>query len=142
MTKDSKVMFSQFLEKTISQKDVSLVVAKDSKEIKDFEAVLIGDGFKMVHSISDILSALNKPTKTVKIYISPDHGNVKALYDFLVQYPTGQIEIFNDKQMKSEILHPEYTNSSIVLLILKDELKRLELSNFALAQYTGLAFQS
>ena len=142
MTNDSKVVLSQFLEKTLSQKDVSLVVARDSKEIKAFEAVLVGEGFKMVNHISEILSALNNPSKSVKLYISPDHGNVKALYDFLIQYPTGQVEIFNDKQMQSEILHPEYTNSAIVLLILKDELKRLELSNFAFAQYAGLAFQS
>lgn len=142
MEDNLKIELAQFLQKIASQKDVSLMIAKNSKEIKAFETALIGQGFKMVGNILELISALNSPAKPARLYISPDHSNVKPLYDFLVQYPTGQVEIFDDKEMKSKVFNPDYANSAVVLLISSEELKRLESNNFSFLQYTGLAFQN
>lgn len=142
MNNTLKATVSQFLEKTVSQKDVSILIAKDSTEIDAFEKALIGQGFEIVTSVSKLVSLVSDNSKPAKVYISPDHGNVKALYDFLVQYPTGQVEIFDGREMKSKVFQPSYTGSAIVLLILKEELQKFELKNFAFLQYTGLAFQN
>lgn len=143
MKKNLNQSFIDFLEKTVGQNEVALVIADGSQEISQFEAVLSGEGFKMVRNIHDLIEMIEETSSRRKIvYISPDHGNIKNLYDFVIQYPTGQVEISDSKTPQSKVIFPNYPNLSVVVLVLKEELQKFELANFSFLQHVGLTLQN
>ena len=66
----------------------------------------------------------------------------KDFYDFLVQYPTGQIEIFDNSTMESKTISPDYANSCKIFLVLKEDLNKLQEKGWDILANTGLAYQS
>jgi hypothetical protein len=125
----------EFLNITFGSKEVGLMIAQDSHELESFISSAEGFGFKRFRGLPDLF-------ELSKIYVVADESLEKDVYDFIVQYPTGQIEIFDSKISQSRTLSPDYNNSAIVVIVLKESLNKLEAKGFDLLASVGPAFQT
>ncbi len=124
-----------FLAVTAGSKDTGLIIAKDAKELENMAQSLDSRCFKKAENIPSLFAFR-------KSYLIVNENSAKDAYDFAVQYPTGQVEIFNKGQMKSETFSPDYGSLNLVLLVARDDLKKLEAKGFGLRSAVGPAFQS
>ena len=118
-----------------NSKEPGLIIAKDDAELLDFLRIMNEQGFKQSRNIDDLL-------KTSETYFIIKEDLDKDVYDFIVQYPTGQIQVFNKELMKSEIISPDYENSALILAITKDTLENISSKGFDILSITGPAYQS
>jgi hypothetical protein len=135
----SQNTFKKFLDFTPSQREVSLAIAQDKKELEQFQKILDKQGFKQAKTIAGLISETGDASENY--YICKD-GVDKETYDFLVQYPTGQIEFFGKDKMKSKIVFPCYNNSAAVFLIDKKNLLKSQKQGFNILNHAGLAYQN
>jgi hypothetical protein len=131
----NKKSFSQFLNIASGQKEVSITIAKNQKEQDDFIKILSENGFKKSDAVYELL-------ENPKTYFVASKNIDKNIYDFIVQYPTGQVEIFDKNIMKSNLYTPEYKDKVVIIVALKNNLKKLQKKNFDLLALTGPAYQS
>ena len=135
MTNKNKEAFSKFINFSFGQKEASIVIAKNKKEQEEFVNFLEEIGFQNA-------DAVYKFQENLKTYFI-SQGNIdKDIYDFMAQYSTGQIEIFDKNNMKSNIYTPDYTGKAIIIIALNNNLKKLKKNNFDLLAISGLAYQS
>ena len=125
--------FNDFLE-TVSGREVALAIAKDENELKEFSQSMNELGFKEAEKTPDLLSY-------PKSYMVAKDDMGKDIYDFAVQYSTGQVEIFDKDKMRSETLSPDYKNSA-VLLIDEKVLNRLSAEGLDLLSVAGPAYRT
>lgn len=130
----NKESIEEFLSVIIGSREVGLVIAKNEAEISSFAKAMDRFDFKRSENIADLF-------KSPKTYFVADGNLDKDVYDFIVQYSTGQVEIFDKKLMQSLTLSPDYKNSAIVLLVDKDNLNKIQEKGFDLLSSTGPAFQ-
>ncbi|HBW74126.1 MAG: hypothetical protein UX10_C0023G0008 [Candidatus Magasanikbacteria bacterium GW2011_GWA2_45_39] len=131
----NKASIEEFLSVILGGKEVGLVIAQNDAEISSFAKAMDRFDFKRSENIADLF-------KSPKTYLVAGGNLDKNVYDFIVQYPTGQVEIFDKKLMQSQTLSPDYKNSAIVLLVDKDNLNKIQERGFDLLSSTGPAFQS
>lgn len=131
--------FGDFLSKTISQIEVSIIIANGKDEAVDFEKKLDMFGFQKAKTIHDIIGIVESPNK---VYLNLNNGFDKDTYDFLVQYPTGQIELFDNKQMKLEVASPTHKDVAVVFLVSKDMLRKIESNGYNIRSAVGMAYQN
>lgn len=125
----------EFLTVTAGSKEMGLIIAKDASELEGFVRSLDGMGFKRSEKVADL-------SKLQKSYFVIDEGAAKNAYDFAVQYPSGQVEIFDKELMQSQSFSPDYGSLNLVLLVVKDDLNKLQTKGFDLLSAVGPAFQS
>jgi len=138
-TAEPKQSFSQFIEYSISQKEVLLVIVKTIEELKRLQRSLQRYKFKKT---KNPLELLKKVKGSVKTYFVVENNLDKQLYDFLLQYPTGQIELFDQEKMQSVTHSPNYKNSSVILLITKGALRKAQKKGFNVLANVGLTYQA
>ena len=136
---ENTAQFSLFLSHAISQKEVSLVIARDEKENTAFEKILTENGFQEAKTSFELLE---KARTRVKTYLNLNDNFSKQVYDFLTQYPTGQIELFDNEQMGSKVVFPAYENGAVVFLVSKNNLLEIEKKGFRIREAVGMAYQS
>ncbi len=135
----NQTTFTDFLSFTHHQKEVSVVIAKNEAELKELKNTLDSQGFMQLADSPELLRYVSAPSKVYFLI----HGNLpKRVYDFLVQYPTGQIEIFDKSQMKSTLIKPVYKDVSVILLLTKEQLISIQKGGYQILEHTGLAYQS
>jgi hypothetical protein len=66
----------------------------------------------------------------------------KELYDFILQYPTGQIEIFDKDKFQSKSISPLYRDVSIVVLTTKQTLMNMQKKGYKLLENVGITYQN
>jgi len=132
-TKNASI--SEFLAVMAGSKEIGLAIAKDNKELESFAQAMDDMDFKHVEEISDLV-------KFPKTYLTVREDMDKNVYDFAVQYPTGQVEIFDKELMRSQTFSPDYKNLSLVFLVAKDDLNKLKTKGFELLSCVGPAYQS
>lgn len=132
-TKNASI--SEFLAVMAGSKEIGLAIAKDNKELESFAQAMDDMDFKHVEEISDLV-------KFPKTYLTVREDMDKNVYDFAVQYPTGQVEIFDKELMRSQTFSPDYKNLSLVFLVAKDDLNKLQTKGFELLSCVGPAYQS
>lgn len=125
----------EFLSAMEGAKEVGLVIAKNNEELLNFVEAMDSAGFKRSEGTADLL-------KSPKTYFVADENLNKDVYDFIVQYSTGQVEIFEKKLMRLQTLFPDYKNSAVVLLVDKNNLNKIQEKGFDLLSATSPAFQS
>lgn len=124
----------EFLNVTAGSREIGLIIAKDSEELDNLTHSLNELGLKPSEKVTDLLTLK-------KSFFVIEGAEAKDAYDFALQYPSGQVEIFNKKEMKSEIFSPDYANLNIIFLVQKGELKKLESSGLNFLSITGGAYQ-
>lgn len=131
--------FTDFLKHSLSQKEISLAIAKDDQELNQFQESLHHAGFKKAYDIPEILNDMKENSK---VYYFIDEKFPKALYDLVIQYPTGQVETFDVHSMKSTVVTPSYDKSAIILLVTKDTLAYFQTKGYSILEKVGIAYQS
>jgi len=131
--------FDNFVKFTFSQKEVSLVIAKDKIELANFVKTLESKDFKQVTDISDLFKDIIKPAK---IFLVTKDILSKDMYDFVAQYPTGQVEIYDKFNLKSQMVIPTYQGVSIIFIITRESLGKTQASGFRLLEQVGISYQS
>ena len=114
------------------------MIAKNEEELKEFEELLDKHHYKKATYVSQLLLYIDSPSK---IYFHINSNVPKELYDFVLQYPTGQVEIFDTKKMSSTTVAPIYNDVSIILLITKERLSQIQKGEFQILSIVGLTYQ-
>lgn len=130
--------FREFLGFTISSKDVSLVIAKDDSELKEFVVELKNDQYRYLKDIWEIMDFAENSGKGC---FAMDDTLEKELYDFVIQYPTGQVEIWDEARNDFRVSNPKYEDVSLVFLITKQDLENIKKQGFEILSKVGLAYQ-
>ncbi len=125
----------EFLTVTAGSKEMGLIIAKDASELEGFARSFDRMGFKRSEKVTDFF-------KLQKSYFVIDEGAAKDAYDFAVQYPSGQVEIFDKERMQPQSFSPDYGSLNLVLMVVKDDLNKLQTKGFDLLSAVGPAFQS
>ncbi len=125
----------EFLSWMTGSREVGLAVAKDQTEFENFAEALNRNGFKKSENVLGLL-------EVKKTYFIADQNTAKDIYDFVVQYPTGQIEIFDKKIMQSRTFSPSYKDLAVVLLVDQDNLNKLQAKGFNFLSASGPAYRS
>jgi hypothetical protein len=125
----------EFLNVTAGSKEMGLIIAKDVSELTGFTQSLEEFGFEQSKVVADL-------SKMHKSYFVIDEVSVKDVYDFAVQYPSGQVDVFNKEQMKSQSFSPDYGRLNLVLLVEKSVLHTVQTKGFDFLSVVGPAFQS
>lgn len=131
--------FDDFLKFTPSQKDVSLAIAKDDSELTELMTKLEEKGFRQAVDTSDLFKQITQPSKS---FFVAKESLSKDMYDFVVQYPTGQVEIYDKFNLKSQTVTPSYKDVTIIFLITKEVLKKAREAGFMLLEKVGITYQS
>ena len=134
-----KNTLDDFLKYVISQKEVSLILAKDDEELKKLTEKLEKAGFRQAVDTSDLFKQITKASKT---FVAVKDSLSKDLYDFAVQYPTGQVEIYDKFNLKSQTVIPTYKDVSGVYALTKATLKKTQESGFRILELMGITYQS
>lgn len=111
-----------------------MAIAKDENELKEFSQSMNELGFKETDKITDLLSH-------PKSYLVAEEDMSKNIYDFAIQYPSGQVEMFDKNHMNSRIFSPDYKNN-VVLLINEKVLNKLLAEGLDLLSAAGPAYRS
>ena len=128
--------FKQFLNLTIGQKEVSLVIARNESELKEFQEILKKE--KILESKSAAELARNiKDNKRNFLMLGSD---IKPEYDFIVQYPTGQIEFFDHNTMQPTVYSVEHQDAGIIFLATDEILKNISI-NYNILERVGLTYR-
>jgi len=133
-----KQKFSTFLDDALSQKEVSFIIAEHENELSQFQRWLDDKGYQGVEGATKLLS-MAKHNK--KLYLTLDSEDAKNDYDFAVQYPTGQVELFDPKAMKGMTEIVEYKDRSVIFLVTKHHLSQIEKQNYNFLSIVGIAFR-
>lgn len=134
-----KQSFTKFIEYSIFQKEVCLVIVKTKEELKRLQRNLQRSKFKKAKTP---LELLEKVESQVKTYFVVESNLDKQLYDLILQYPTGQIELFDQENMQSRVVVPDYKDSSVILLITKGALRKAQKKGFNVLAIVGLTYQA
>lgn len=134
----NKEEFGKFIEYTIGAKDISLVIAQDNKELKEFVLELKNNSYKYLKDIWEVMDFAKSDGKGC---FAMDDSLEKDLYDFIVQYPTGQVEIWDQEKNDFRVLNPKYEGVSLVFLITKHDLENIKEQGFEILSKVGLTYQ-
>lgn len=122
-----------------SQREVSLMVARDAAQITEFAEELLVEGFIHASTTEDLINWIEAASK---VYYIVNGALPKQIRDIVVQYPTGQIEVEINNSLQPKILAPTYRNTALVLLISQQDLIHVEESGGDLLSNTGLTYRS
>lgn len=131
--------FDDFLKFVNSQKEVSLAIAKDETELAQLANKLEEHKFRQAVDTSDLFKQITQPSKS--FFVAKENLS-KDMYDFAVQYPTGQVEIYDKFNLKSQTVTPSYKDVAVVFLITKDTLKKVQETGFMLLEQVGITYQN
>jgi hypothetical protein len=125
---------SEFLSRSLSQKEVSLIIVASGDVTKDAVRELESKGFSSFKKLGDL-------GRGGKHYFLVDSANAKRAYDLAREYGTGQVTCFNSATGTPAWTTPTYKDSAFVLVIVKDDLISAEKAGLDLLSASGLAFQ-
>lgn len=133
----NKEEFEKFLGFTAGAKDVSLVVG-DEKQLEEMVKELAKAGFD---DVVDVWGLMKLEEKDGKGYLVLNDGIEKEVYDFVAQYPTGQVQIWDSEKNDVVILDPVYEKVSVLLLTTEENLKKIETEGYLLMDKVGLVYR-
>lgn len=125
----------EFLTITAGTKEIGLIIAKDASELAFLTRSLDERGFKQSKIVASLLDLQG-------CYFLLNEFVAKDAYDFAVQYPSGQVEIFDKSQMQSHSYSPNYSSLNPIFLVIKEDLHKLQAKGFDLLSVVGPAFQT
>lgn len=131
--------FSDFINRTPSQREVSLIVAKDDQELTTFQTILQNRGFRQTVGVHQLLTNITFPSK---VFCIVNSSLPKEVYDFIVQYPTGQIEMFDKDRMIGKVTKPSYEDVSVVFILTKENLSNVQKNGYRLLENVGITYQN
>ena len=134
-----------FLPLVKGQKEISLVIAKDGKELDSFVQVVVNSAFSKAGDVFSLMTALKNGGHYYFVLTDKsvsDDKVFKDIYDFIVQYPPGSIQIFDQEKMESVVLSPNYEDISVIILLIQENLDLISKNGFSVLDKIGLTYRS
>ncbi len=131
----------EFIHYLPGHKEVALVLSRDAVELADLAEALAIHGFSPTYSVQEWLTK-SQEESTYLLADGVKEGEAKDLYDLAVQYPTGQVQVWNPATSALVSVPLSYQGTPPVLLTTLQNLHTLEAQGFDLRSASGLAFQS
>ena len=125
---------SKFIQVVTGAKDIGLIIGDTEKDTTNYSFHLKEAGFQPSITVDQLF-------KQEKSFVVLAESTDKDILDFIAQYPTGQIEIFDGELMQSRIISPDYTKRGFVVLITKDTMEKLDERGYSIRSYVGPALQ-
>jgi len=130
----------KFISHCVPSKDIHLLIAQNNNEFFNIEETLKKHKYHKCIDINQFIDSLNTYQK---IYLTVDNLLDKTLYDFICQYPTGQISLSIPEKGGNISINPDYKSTSILILITKENLfSKVEKDKFTLLDKVGMVFQT
>lgn len=126
----------KFLEMTNSSTEPCLMIAQNEQELATIENEVSDFGFQKTKNIKEIVNAIKSGNK---IYFTLDDTLESDVYNILAQYPTGQVITYDGQQ--NIVANPDYKKGSVLILITKENLEKIEKSEKSLLRIIGLTWQ-
>jgi len=137
-----KHSFSEFLEHIFLAREVPIIIAEDQDELHEYSHLLDQAGYHEQESVYHLIQVSQSPTKDYLVLDDHHPYTIKQAYDFVVQYPTGQIEVSDQVTLQKAVFSPNYQESTCLLLITHRELQKVESTGLEFLSHTGMAYQS
>lgn len=134
-----RLKLRQFIKDTKGQKELSLILAKSDEDFTRYQSILTEDGYV---GSDDIYATLFHLEKHKNIYLVINNKSAKALYDFAMQYPTGQVNVLNPGNMENKSFNPDYKNHSLILLTTSTYLEHITKHNLDFLNIVGMVYRS
>lgn len=134
-TQTTKDGLADFVHVAFGSKEVGLALAENAKELVEFSQALDSMGFTRAEDVSGL-------TERPKVYLVLGKDMEKGVYDFAVQYPTGQVEMFDGDAMRSRVMTPDYRNTAVILLASKKDIAASRARGFDILAVAGPAYRS
>ena len=112
------------------------MIAQDEQELATIEKEVRDFGFQKTKNIREIFNAIKNGNK---IYFTLGETLGSNVYNILAQYPTGQITAYDGQ--KNLVANPDYKKGSVLILITKENLEKIEKSEKSLLRIAGLTWQ-
>ncbi len=128
---------NKFLEMTNGSIEPCLMITKDESELTAIENEVNNFGFKKTRDAEEIFNGIKSGNK---IYFIFDKTFENDLYNILTQYSTGQINIYDGQE--NFVTSPDYKKGSVLILITKVNLEKIEASQMSLLRIVGLTWQN
>ena len=132
----------EFLQYLPGQKEIALVISHDSKELGSFTELLEAQGFVPAYSVIEMLQSVKGGKGMYLLADSSLEGQPKELYDLAAQYPTGQVQIWDDEKKVMVTISPSYTGLPPIFLTNIQNLTEFEGRGFDFRRHSGLAYQT
>ena len=100
-------------------REIGLIVLDEIEKRSSVIDDLTEFGYTWAESAMDVL-------KESMSFVVVTPQNVKEMYDVLVQYGTGQVEIFRSEDMESEVYTPEYREDAHYYVISAEDLAEMQ----------------
>jgi len=136
----NKQKFLNFVNYTGGVKEISLILANDEEELKEYESELIKNNFSKIFDLAGLSKAVATRGRFY-FFLKSSDSDLKNIYDLSVQYPTGQVEIFNTVDYKMEVINPNYDKLAIVFIVLKTEAEKINFQYNNFFNVLGLTYQ-
>ncbi len=133
--------FNEFIEISGFSKEVPLIIAEDEDELHQYRAQLQKAGYEEQESVYHLVQASHKGSKNYLVLDGHHPFTLKQAYDFVVQYPTGQIEVSDQVTMQKAIFSPNYKENRTVLLVTKRELAEIQKTGLTFLSRVGATYQ-
>jgi len=125
-----------FLKMTNGSTELCLMIARDEQELATIEKEVSDFGFQKTKNIRGIFNSIKSGNKIYFILGETFRNNV---YNILIQYPTGQVTVYDGQ--KNLVANPDYKKGSVLILITKENLEKIEQSEKSLLRIVGLTWQ-
>jgi len=126
----------KFLKLTNGSQETCLMIAESDKDFVAIEKEIANFGFKKSQNIRDIFNSIRDGKKT---YFTLNDSIGNNIYNILAQYPTGQVTAYDGQD--NLVANPNYKKGSVLILITKENLEKIEQSEKSLLKIAGLTWQ-
>lgn len=126
----------KFLEMTNGSTELCLMIVQNEQELATIENEVSDFGFQKTKNIREIFNAIKSGNKIYFILGETIESNV---YNILAQYPTGQVTAYDGQN--NLVANPDYKKGSVLILITKENLEKIEKSEKSLLRIAGLTWQ-
>ena len=139
MKQEDRVAFTKFLEQIISSREVSLAIAPDAESLAELVEFVSARGLTRCENAFDIVRTIQAQRYVVFITLTTDLP--KLLYDFVVQYPTGMVQLSDPETLAQVVAHPSWENNAVLVLATKKAMEAAQTKGFLLLESVGMCWQ-
>ncbi len=126
----------EFLKMINGSTELCLMIAKDEQELLVVQQEVGNVGFQQSKNLREIFNGIKNGSK---IYFTLGDTLGNNIYNVLAQYSTGQVTAHDGQS--NLVANPDYAKGAVLILITKENLKKIEQGEKSLLNLVGLTWQ-
>lgn len=130
----------EFLSRLASGREIGAIIAPDEATKSRFKHHLRAQHFSLVSKPNTLAAALNHHHKVMIDPTDMDERERKQLYDVVCQYPTGSIQITDQKTFKTYVVNRALQDHEVIIVLTAKELAELQ-RTFPLLDNLGMVWR-